>query len=199
MMATMAPEEGTPAAAELPQHISQNIADIVELQRRDSASLSAAQLRLERMGRFFSQPGYLAGLFLGSAAWVAFNVGLPHFGRRALDAPPFPWLESLLTFVALITTTVVLIAQRRQIQLSEQRAHLDLQINLLTEQKVTKIIHLLEELRQDLPIANRHDPQAAALKRATDPAQLLSELQRRDLGPASPPSARTPAAPDGQR
>ena len=51
----------------------------------------------------------------------------------------------------MLTATVVLISQRRQTKLSEQRVHLDLQINLLTEQKVTKLIHLIEELRRDFP------------------------------------------------
>jgi uncharacterized membrane protein len=41
-------------------------------------------------------------------------------------------------------------------------AHLDLQINLLTEQKVTKLIRLLEELRADMPgVRTRHDPAGA--------------------------------------
>ena len=108
---------------------------------------------------------------------------------------PFPWLEGALTFIALITATIVLIGQRRQIHLSEQRAHLDLQINLLTEQKVTKIIHLLEELRRDLPIEDRHDPQATALKQPTDASQVLSALQRSDLGSETAASADTPDRP----
>lgn len=177
---------------ELPAHISQNIADIVELQRQHANALSAAQKRLERMGRRLAQPRYLIGLSAAIATWIALNLAAPHWGWAPLDVPPFPWLEGALTFIALVTTIIVLIGQRRQTQLSEQRAHLDLQINLLTEQKVTKIIHLLEELRQDLPIQDRHDPQAAALKQATDAAQLLSALQRSDLGPESPPTGPKP-------
>jgi uncharacterized membrane protein len=73
----------------------------------------------------------------------------------------------------------VLIAQRRQARLSEQRAHLDLQINMLTEQKVTKLIHLLEELRADLPSApDRSDPHVAELKKPTDASQVMSALKK---------------------
>ena len=64
---------------------------------------------------------------------------------------------------ALLTATVVLIKQNRLAKIEEQRAHLDLQLNLLTEQKTTKLIDLIEELRLDLPmVKNRHDPEAAA-------------------------------------
>jgi uncharacterized membrane protein len=188
------PPEAT-ASPELPDHISQNIADIVQLQHRHAGALSTAQRRLERMGRFFSRPRYLVGLFLLIGAWISYNLAAPRWGWIALDGPPFPWLEGALTFIALITATIVLIGQRRQIHLSEQRAHLDLQINLLTEQKVTKIIHLLEELRRDLPIEDRHDPQAAALKQPTDAGQVLSALQRSDLGSESAASVHAPDRP----
>lgn len=76
----------------------------------------------------------------------------------------------------------MLIGQGLQSKLAEQRAHLDLQINLLTEQKVTKLIHLLEELRQDMPgVRDRHDPHVSELKKRTDATQLASALKRRDL------------------
>jgi len=53
-----------------------------------------------------------------------------------------------------------------------------LQVNLLTEQKVTKLIHLLEELRRDLPmVKDRHDPEAAALQQRTDTEQVLVALE----------------------
>lgn len=187
------PDSTASPATALPEHISQNITDIMALQQK-AGSLSVAERRLERMGRLFSQPRYLVGLFILIGAWISYNLTAPKWGWAAPDAPPFPWLEGTLTFIALITATIVLIGQRRQTQLSEQRAHLDLQINLLTEQKVTRIIHLLEELRRDLPIEHRHDPQTAALKQATDAGQVLSALQRSDLGPESP-GAATPQMP----
>jgi uncharacterized membrane protein len=90
---------------------------------------------------------------------------------------PFAWLDTVLTLIALFTTTVVLIAQNRQTKFEQQRSHLDLQVNLPTEQKVTKVIHLLEELRRDLPIVeNRHDAQATLIQEGADAGQVLSAL-----------------------
>jgi uncharacterized membrane protein len=88
-------------------------------------------------------------------------------------------LQGVLTIAALMTTTVVLIAQNRLTRIETQRSQLDLQVNLLTEQKVTKLIHLLEELRRDLPmVKDRHDPEAAVLQQRTDTAQVLVALQK---------------------
>ena len=75
-------------------------------------------------------------------------------------------------------TTMVLITQNRQTHDAEQRAQLDLQINLLAEQKVAKLIALLEELRRDLPIVqDRVDRAAEAMTEPVDPHAVLSALQ----------------------
>ena len=170
-------------AAALPRHISQNIADIVELYQAEAAALSTAQRRLEQFGLLIAQPLYFVGLFVLVGGWIIFNLDAARLGLFEFDPPPFTWLQAFMTFVALLTATVVLIGQRRQTKLSEQRAHLDLQINLLTEQKVTRLIHMLEELRQDLPVApQRADAHTSALKEGINAAQVASVLKQTELG-----------------
>jgi uncharacterized membrane protein len=162
----------------LSDHISQNIESILALHRRELETLTPSQRRLERISRLIGRPLYLIGLAAFVAVWIAFNWGAPLLDLTPFDPPPFAWLDGLLTFIALITTTIVLIAQNRQENLEQQRAHLDLQVNLLTEQKVTKLIHLLEELRRDLPmVKDRHDPQVAAMQQGADTDQVASALK----------------------
>ena len=51
-------------------------------------------------------------------------------------------------------------------------------MNLLAEQKVTKIIALLEELRRDLPmVSDRVDPVAVAMQEGIDPQAMMSVLE----------------------
>jgi uncharacterized membrane protein len=161
----------------LSDHINENIEGVVALQRREWNATSPAQRRLERISRVVGRPAYLVGILWFACTWLLFNWVSPYFGVAPFDPPPFQWLELLLSFIALITTTVVLIAQNRQTKFEQQRAHLDLQVNLLTEQKVAKVIHLLEELRRDLPmVKDRHDPQAHEMQKRADTAQLASAL-----------------------
>lgn len=174
-------DQPEPQPATLSDHISDNIDGVVALQRRESEALTPAQRRLERLGRFVGRPTYLVGLLLTATLWVVVNITAPSMGFRPFDEPPFPWLDLVLTFVALVTTTVVVIGQNRQTKLEQRRAHLDLQVNLLTEQKVSKLIHLLEELRRDLPnVRDRHDPQAHALQERADTGKVLSAID--DVG-----------------
>ena len=187
-------ETDPPAPAPLSDHISQNIEGVVALQRREWDATSASQRRFERVSRFVGRPAYLTGVLLFTVAWMAFNLGCARFGLTPFDPPPFQWLEMLVSFVALVTTTVVLIAQNRQTRFEQQRAHLDLQVNLLTEQKVTKVIHLLEELRRDLPmVKDRHDPQAAGMQERADTAQLASALDQVGLTSRGSEERRPPS------
>ena len=134
-----------PAPTTLSDHITDNVEGVAALQRRESDTLSPAQRRLEWLGQFVGRPSYFVGVLLAATLWVIFNLAAVDFGLKPFDEPPFAWLDLLVTFVALMTTTVVLIGQNRQTKLEQRRAHLDLQVNLLTEQKVSKLIHLLEE------------------------------------------------------
>jgi uncharacterized membrane protein len=159
-------------------HIDQNIESVVALQRREWESVSLSQRRVERLSRFIGRPVYLVALLGLVAVWMVYNLTAPSWGLKPFDAPPFALLDGILSLVALITTTIVLIAQNRQAKLEQQHTHLALQVNLLTEQKVTKLIHLIEELRRDLPmVRDRHDAQATAMQERADTAQVVSAIE----------------------
>jgi uncharacterized membrane protein len=171
-------DPSSPAAGSLSDHIGQNIESVLTLQRREWEQTSASRRHVDRISRFIGRPAYLIGILGFVIVWICVNLGGAFFGFPPLDPPPFGMLQGVLTLIALITTTIVLIAQNRQTKLEQQHAHLDLQINLLTEQKVTKLMLLLEELRRDLPmVKDRHDPHAAVLQEAADTAQVFSALE----------------------
>ena len=172
--------------------IHQNIGDIAEFRQREERKVGPSQRQLEALSALIGRPMYLLSLLSLVIIWIGTNTTLLLLGERPLDRPPFPWLQGFLSLAALLTTTVVLIAQNRQAKLESQHSHLDLQVNLLTEQKVSKIIDLLEELRRDLPmVRDRHDPEAAGLQQRTDTAQVLSALA--DVGVVSDGPSATDA------
>jgi uncharacterized membrane protein len=54
-----------------------------------------------------------------------------------------------------------------------------LQLNLITEQKIAKLISLVEELRTDLPnVKNRADLEAEIMQHSVDPQAILEVLQQ---------------------
>jgi uncharacterized membrane protein len=169
---------GAENADSLSAQVSSNIRSIAAFQEREHGKLGDSERRLDRLGDVIGRPLYLAVLLSLVVLWIGANLYAQHLGAAPFDPPPFPALQGVLTFAALMTTTVVLIAQNRLTRIETQRSQLDLQVNLLTEQKVTKLIHLMEELRRDLPmVKDRHDPEAAALQQRTDTAQVLVALE----------------------
>jgi uncharacterized membrane protein len=164
--------------------ISQNIESILAFYTREEQKISRSQRQLENISGFVGRPLYLGSILIFVALWMLANVFARPLGWVEFDPPPFIWLQGIVGLGALLTMTVVLIKQNRLAKIEEQRAHLDLQLNLLTEQKTTKLIDLIEELRHDLPnVKNRHDPEAAAFQQPTDPQVVLAELdERRETG-----------------
>ena len=157
--------------------ISQNIGAVQGFYSREQQRISRTQRALEQLSRTLGQPAFLGGALLVVAGWMLANVVLKLCGFAQFDPAPFFWLQGLVSLTALVTTCVVLIKQNRLAGLAEQRAHLDLKVTLLTEQKAAKLIDLLEELRRDLPnVKNRDDPEAVALQHSMDPGLVLAAL-----------------------
>jgi len=162
----------------VPEHVSQNIDNILAFHRREEFKLSDAQRRLEHLARWLGRPQYLFYALAATMLWLLYNALAARLHLPQFDPPPFFWLQGLMSLGAFLTTTVVLISQNRQARFDAQRLNLDLQLNLSTEQKTTKLIHLLEELRHDLPMVHdRHDAVAAAMQTPTDTTQVLEALE----------------------
>ena len=141
--------------------ISQNIDAVMDFYEREDQKISRSQRIMERMSRFIGQPVFLCMILLFVAFWILANVVLFRLGRVEFDPAPYSRLQGIIGLGALLAALAVLSKQNRLAKLEEQRAHLDLKVNLLTEQKTAKLIDLLEELRRDLPnVKKRHDPEA---------------------------------------
>lgn len=160
--------------------VSQNIETVLEFYAREEQKLSRSQRNIERVSGFIGRAAFLGVILLFVSIWIIGNALMPSFGMVSPDPPPYSWLQGMVSLGGLLTATVVLTKQNRLDKLAEQRAHLDLHVTLLTEQKVTKLINLIEELRRDLPnVHNRHDAEAVELQKSMNPDLVLAALDER--------------------
>lgn len=163
--------------APLPDPIAENIEAIIAIHRQEAEDASAAEQILATVASWFSRPVFLYLLLVGLGIWLGGNA-LNHTNLLPFELPTFSWAEQGLDAAALLISTGVLIRQNRQESFAEQRTQLMLQLNLLSEKKIAKIIALLEELREDLPdIAQRYDHEAAVMQVSTDPLAVLDALK----------------------
>lgn len=174
----------------MPTHISDNIDTIAEVRADFEKRTTRHQRAIEKATRAVGSPIALYALLAFVGAWTGYNSLAPRIGEPVFDASPFFLLQGVLGLCAVCIATMVLAAQNRQTHEAERRAHLEFQVNLLAEQKATKIICLLEELRRDLPIVgDRKDPVAEAMQQQIDPKAVLTALEG-TLQPA--PDAQEP-------
>jgi uncharacterized membrane protein len=137
-------------------------------------SIGRQQRAIERVTAWVGRPRMLYVVIALIGGWVVLNASL----SKPIDPPPFAWMQVTLALYAAVVTTMVLVAQTRQSKHGEQRSYLDLQVNLLAEQKTAKVISLLEELRRDMPsVKNRPDAQADEMAHELDTHAVLHALE----------------------
>jgi uncharacterized membrane protein len=161
----------------LPDPIGQSIEAITAFHAQEVQNIPAHQRFLEQIANFFGRPAFLYCALMGFTLWILGDV-INETEILPFWLPTFQWLDQGLDAAALLISTGVLIRQTRQENFAEQRTQLMLQLNLLSEQKIAKVIALIEELRADLPnVIDRYDPEAAVMQHAADPREVLETLQ----------------------
>ncbi len=176
-------------AARPTKHIAQNVETMASLRSRAEEDLSTHQRHIEQITAALGQPRSIYVALALAVAWIAFNACASRLGVPAFDPPPCPYLQGLVGLAALLMTTMVLTTQNRQSRHAEQRAHLDLQVNLLAEQKIAKLISLVEELRRDLPaVPDRVDRVAEGMTEPLDPRAVMNALEHTRDPDAQPDS-----------
>lgn len=171
--------DDTDPRSALPHSVNENIGTIAEFYARHDEHVSTTQKVMEKIALFLGSPAYVAGNLVLVLLWIAANLGAEEMGWKTFDPAPFSLLQGFVTLNAFIISTTVLIRQNRMSRLADHHAHLDLQVNLLTEEKSSKIIALLEELRRDMPnVRNKPDREADELSRHADARAVLSAIER---------------------
>lgn len=163
---------------ELPPSVSENIDTITEFYQRHEEHMSLPQTIIEKMSVILGSPGYVAGSVVFMIGWIVANLVAMELGFEEIDEPPFFWLQGIIAVNAFIISTTVLIRQNRMSKLAQHHARLDLQVNLLTEEKSSKIIAMLEALRRDIPgIAAQVDDEAKEMAEPADAKKVLEAIE----------------------
>jgi uncharacterized membrane protein len=161
----------------LPELTLKNIETITLLENEQGRTVPTHQRILEQAAAACGQPRFLYSQIVFFSAWWVCSE-LVRLKVLNWDIPSFTLHEEGLGVASLMISTGVLIYQTRQDKLAEERSHLSLQLNLLTEQKIAKLIALVEELRTDLPnVQDRQDTEAEEMKKTADPQALLGVLK----------------------
>lgn len=91
---------------------------------------------------------YLTSVF-GSLTFLLFNVVLFTFWLLGnFDPFPYPILTMIVSLEAIFLSIIVLMSQNRQSHVSTIREEMDMQVNLISEREITKILQILTKLAE---------------------------------------------------
>jgi uncharacterized membrane protein len=115
---------------------------------------------------------------VASAAWIIVNAGtVPQIAP--FDPFPYPLLSSITSLEAVLLAAFVLMKQNRLGMVADSRDHLDLQVDLLTEQRAAQIIQMLDRLSAPLGVDQYHDETSRELARHVAVERVVEELRSR--------------------
>ena len=163
--------------------IRKNISAISDVQREEAQARTLSDRISDHITDFSGSMAFAMIHAVWFGLWVILNLGVIRIpGVSEFDPFPFGLLTMVVSLEAIFLSTFVLISQNRMTQQSEQRAELDLHINLLAEQKATKVLEMLDKIAQQLDQNIKSfnispDPEVEALKVSPEPQEVLQVMK----------------------
>ncbi|MBV8867748.1 MAG: DUF1003 domain-containing protein [Acidobacteriaceae bacterium] len=161
--------------AAMPPSTEANINTIIRLEENALKQRTFADRISDAIANFVGSIPFVAIHVAWFGVWVGLNLGFWRF-----DPYPFALLCMLVSLEGVLLSTFVLIKQNRMSQRADHRSHLDLQINLLAEKEVTKVLQLQRLICQRLGIEEANaDQEVLELSNITAVGNLARQLEEK--------------------
>ena len=172
-MSSLAPGKAHKDRAE--RLTADNVESIIKLEQQTKAQRTRSDLIAEAIARFCGSMSFVWVHVVWFGAWVLLNMlpGLPH-----IDPFPFTFLTLVVSLEAIFLSTFILISQNHDARISERRNHLDLQINLLSEQENTKMIAMLRAIAEKVGAGEVNgDPKIELMAQDLKPEKVAEQIE----------------------
>jgi uncharacterized membrane protein len=156
--------------------IERNIRTIIALRSRAAQQSSRQERAADAITTFSGSMLFVYLHVLWFATWVLVNRGA--FGLTKFDPFPYGLLTMIVSLEAIFLSALVLLTQNRLSDEVEHRADLALQIGLLTEHELTRVLQMLDAIQSKLGVVDDADSELADLEMETRPEDVLAEIAR---------------------
>ncbi len=168
------PHESRPPV--LAHVVERNIRALLERRKQEDTAKSAQDRLADTITRFAGSMVFVYIHLALFAAWILVNV-LPGVPKPWRFDPSLVVLAMTASVEAIFLSTFVLISQNQMQALADKRADLDLQVSLLTEHEVTRLITLVSAIAQKMGIEEALDPELPELEQDVAPERVLDEME----------------------
>jgi uncharacterized membrane protein len=149
-----------------------NVNKIVEIEKSHLESRTVGEKISSLIAAFCGSMTFVWVHVIWFSAWILLNSV---FTLTAFDPFPYTFLTLVVSLEAIFLSTFILISQNHETELTERRNHLDLQINMLTEQENTKMLELLQLIAKKVGVS-AEDPAMDALLEPMEPEKLIEQI-----------------------
>ena len=167
-----------PRNPELAGVVHENIELLVRMRNAEERKKSLQERIADLLTRFSGSMLFVYVHTIWFGLWIALNTGL--LGSKPFDPFPFSLLTLVVSLEAIFLSTFVLISQNHAGQIADRRADLDLQINLLSEHEITRLLTLMDVVADHLGIDVGEKPEVEELKKDVGAEQVLDEIESRE-------------------
>ena len=161
--------------ASLNSSLRRNI-DVLRRRREEEEAKASAEERVARTITRFS--GSMRFVYLHVAlygGWIIANLGV--IPRIVPWDPTFVVLAMIASVEAIFLSTFILITQNRMAAAADRRAELDVQISLLAEAEITKLVELVSEIAERMQVPASRQPEVEEMKQLVHPEAVLDAIE----------------------
>ena len=170
-------ESETHSTNSVDQLTERNVTVIRELEEAAKEERTRTDRFAEAIANFCGSMTFVWVHVVWFGIWILINV-VPRFPH--IDPFPFTFLTLVVSLEAIFLSTFILISQNHDSKISERRNHLDLQINLLSEQENTQMLVMLRAIAEKVGADLGRDDQVEALSEETKPQRLVKQIKARE-------------------
>uniref|UniRef100_Q01XV8 DUF1003 domain-containing protein n=1 Tax=Solibacter usitatus (strain Ellin6076) TaxID=234267 RepID=Q01XV8_SOLUE len=156
--------------------VRRNIDAIVRMEADYTRQRSCSDRIADSIGDFSGSMPFVVLHIVFYGTWILVNLGIVRVAPR-FDPFPFMLLSMVVGVEAIFLSTFVLMKQKRMSQRADERAHLDLQINLLAEREMTLVLQMLQGISTKLGVPTV-DEEVKELAEETPLEVVAEELQK---------------------
>lgn len=159
--------------------VHRNIRALVEREREQERGRSLQDRIADGITRFAGSMRFVYLHLLLYGGWIVINLDwLP---IEPFD-PTFVVLAMVASVEAIFISTFVLISQNRMAALADRRADLDLQISLLAEHEISRVIAVVRSIAKRMGIEEADDPELKELARDVEPQRVMDRISEEKAG-----------------
>ena len=162
---------------QMAQIVERNIHALLEHRKSEEEKKNFEERIADRVTRFTGSMLFVYIHLVLFGLWIILNLGW--LGIKPFD-PSFVILAMFASVEAIFLSTFVLISQNQMNAQANKRAELDLQVSLLAEHEVTRLITLVTDIAKKMNVEITNESEIEELSKDVYPEKVMETMEKVD-------------------